>query len=119
MLEPWATLSHTHASHGRPDSGARGDLAKPCGGPCARSHRARQPTPRRKIQASGWLALIATTALLTIYSFLAGRRGGLGLGGSLLSACIGTLLGPLVIALKASCTDIVCDSAGASPQRAG
>jgi positive regulator of sigma E activity len=55
-----------------------------------------------KIQASAWIALIATTALLTIYSFLAGRRGGLSLGGSVLSACIGTLLGLLVIALKTS-----------------
>jgi hypothetical protein len=55
-----------------------------------------------KIQASAWIALIATTALLTIYSFLAGRRGGLSLGGCVMSACIGTLLGLLVIALKAS-----------------
>jgi len=40
--------------------------------------------------------------LLTIYSFLAGRRGGLGMGGSLVSAAIGAALGLLVVLLKAS-----------------
>ena len=46
--------------------------------------------------------MIASTVLLTIYSFFAGRRGGLGLGGSVLSAAIGALLGILVIGLKAA-----------------
>jgi hypothetical protein len=50
--------------------------------------------------------VIASAALLTAYSFLAGRRGGLGPIGSLVSAALGALLGALlgllVIALKAS-----------------
>ena len=54
------------------------------------------------IRTDAWIAVIASTVLLTVYSFFAGRRGGLGLGGSLLSACIGALLGLLVIGLKAS-----------------
>ena len=40
--------------------------------------------------------------MLTVYSFFAGRRGGLGLGGSLVSAAIGAGLGLLVVGLKAS-----------------
>jgi len=54
------------------------------------------------VGTAAWIAVIASTALLTVYSFLAGRRGGLGLGGSLLSAAVGAMLGLLVIALKAS-----------------
>lgn len=54
------------------------------------------------IRTDAWIAVIASTVLLTIYSFFAGRRGGLGLGGSVLSACLGALLGILVIGLKAS-----------------
>jgi hypothetical protein len=54
------------------------------------------------IRIDAWIAMIACTVLLTGYSFFAGRRGGLGLGGSVLSACIGALLGLLVIGLKAS-----------------
>jgi hypothetical protein len=46
--------------------------------------------------------VIASAALLTVYSFLAGRRGGLGPIGSLVSAALVALLGLLVIALKAS-----------------
>jgi hypothetical protein len=53
------------------------------------------------IRTDAWIAMIASTVLLTVYSFFAGRRGGLGLGGSLLSACIGAALGLLVISLKA------------------
>jgi hypothetical protein len=53
------------------------------------------------IRVGAWIAVIACTVLLTIYSFFAGRRGGLGLGGSLLSAAIGAGLGMLVIGLKA------------------
>ena len=55
-----------------------------------------------KIRTGAWIAVIASTVLLTIYSFFAGRRGGLGLRGSLVSAAIGALLGLLVIGLKAS-----------------
>ena len=54
------------------------------------------------ILAAAWTAVIASAALLTVYSFLAGRRGGLGPIGSLVSAALGALLGLLVIALKAS-----------------
>lgn len=53
------------------------------------------------IRTGAWIAVIASTALLTIYSFVAGRRGGLGLGGSLVSAAVGAMLGILIIGLKA------------------
>lgn len=53
------------------------------------------------IVTDAWIAVIACTGLLTGYSFFAGRRGGLSLRGSVLSACIGALLGMLVIGLKA------------------
>ena len=52
------------------------------------------------IRTAAWIAVIASTVLLTVYSFLAGRRGGLGLGGSLLSACVGAALGILIIVMK-------------------
>ena len=55
-----------------------------------------------KIRTGAWIAVIASTVLLTVYSFLAGRRGGLGLGGSLVSAAVGAALGLLVVGLKAS-----------------
>ena len=55
-----------------------------------------------KLRTGAWIAVIASTVLLTIYSFFAGQRGGLGLRGSLLSAAIGAGLGLLVILLKAS-----------------
>jgi hypothetical protein len=55
-----------------------------------------------EIRTGAWIAVIACTVLLTIYSFFAGRRGGLRLGGSLVSAAIGAALGILVIVLKAS-----------------
>jgi len=54
------------------------------------------------IRIDAWIAVVACTVLLTGYSFFAGRRGGLSFGGSVLSACIGALLGMLVIGLKAS-----------------
>jgi hypothetical protein len=54
------------------------------------------------IRTDAWIAVIVCTVLLTIYSFFAGRRGGLSMGGSVVSACIGALLGILVIGLKAS-----------------
>lgn len=53
------------------------------------------------IRRAAWIAVIASTVLLALYSFFAGRRGGLGLGGSLLSGAIGAALGILVILLKA------------------
>jgi hypothetical protein len=53
------------------------------------------------IRTGAWIAVIASTVLLTVYSFLAGRRAGLGLGGSLLSAAIGAALGILIILMKA------------------
>jgi hypothetical protein len=55
-----------------------------------------------ELRTGAWIAVIASTVLLTVYSFLAGRRGGLGLGGSLVSAAIGAALGLLVVVLKAS-----------------
>jgi hypothetical protein len=55
-----------------------------------------------ELRTGAWIAVIASTVLLTVYSFLAGRRGGLGLGGSLISAAIGASLGLLVVLLKAS-----------------
>jgi hypothetical protein len=55
-----------------------------------------------ELRTGAWIAVIASTVLLTVYSFLAGRRGGLGLGGSLVSAAIGAALGLLVVGLKAS-----------------
>jgi hypothetical protein len=55
-----------------------------------------------EIRIAAWIAVIASTVLLAIYSFFAGRRGGLGLGGSLVSGAIGAMLGILVIGLKAS-----------------
>jgi hypothetical protein len=55
-----------------------------------------------KLLTAAWIAVIASTVLLTIYSFFAGRRGGLNLPGSLLSAAIGAGLGLLVVLLKAS-----------------
>jgi hypothetical protein len=55
-----------------------------------------------KLLTGAWIAVIASTVLLALYSFFAGRRGGLGLGGSLLSAAIGAALGMLIVVLKAS-----------------
>jgi ABC-type dipeptide/oligopeptide/nickel transport system permease component len=55
-----------------------------------------------EIRRAAWIAVIASTVLLALYSFFAGRRGGLGLGGSLLSGAIGAALGILIVVLKAS-----------------
>jgi hypothetical protein len=54
-----------------------------------------------EIRTAAWIAVITSTVLLTAYSFFAGRRGGLGLGGSLVSASVGAMLGILIIVLKA------------------
>ena len=53
------------------------------------------------VRTAAWIAVIASAGLLAVYSFLAGRRGGLGLVGSLLSACVGAALGILIVVLKA------------------
>jgi len=54
------------------------------------------------IRRAAWIAVIASTVLLAVYSFFAGRRGGLSLAGSLLSGAIGAALGILIVVLKAS-----------------
>jgi hypothetical protein len=55
-----------------------------------------------ELRTGAWIVVIASTVLLALYSFFAGRRGGLGLGGSVLSAAIGAALGILIVVLKAS-----------------
>ena len=52
------------------------------------------------VRPAAWAALIATIALLTFYSYLAGARSGLGTGGRIASACAGAALGLLVALLK-------------------
>lgn len=52
------------------------------------------------LSGAAWAALIATIALLTIYSYLAGARSGLGRWGRLASASAGAALGLLVVVLK-------------------
>lgn len=52
------------------------------------------------LKASAWAALIATVGLLTLYSYLAGMRAGLDLGGRLASGAAGAALGLLVVLLK-------------------
>lgn len=52
------------------------------------------------LQTAAWIALGATIGLLTVYSYLAGARGGLDLGGRIASALSGAAIGLLVAALK-------------------
>jgi hypothetical protein len=52
------------------------------------------------LRTSSWIALIATIGLLAAYSFVAGMRGGLGIGGRLASAAAGAALGVVVALLK-------------------
>jgi hypothetical protein len=52
------------------------------------------------LRAAAWTALLATIALLTTYSYLAGARGGLGTGGRIASAAAGAGIGILVAAFK-------------------
>jgi hypothetical protein len=52
------------------------------------------------LRVAAWTALIATVALLTIYSYLAGVRGGLDTWGRIASAAAGAGLGILVALLK-------------------
>jgi hypothetical protein len=53
-----------------------------------------------ELRTAAWIALIATIALLTSYSYLAGARSGLDARGRLVSAAAGALLGILVALLK-------------------
>ncbi|WP_296607171.1 hypothetical protein, partial [Nocardioides sp.] len=53
-----------------------------------------------ELKTAAWAALIATIALLTAYSGLAGRRGGMDGWGQLASAVAGLCLGLLVVLLK-------------------
>src|SRR4029453_7928585 len=55
-----------------------------------------------QIRNAAWIAVIAATVLVAIFSFAEGSRGGLGLGGILVSGANGARLGILVIVLKAS-----------------
>lgn len=55
-----------------------------------------------EVRTAAWAALIATIALLTVYSFIAGRRGGLGPRGCIASAVAGAGVGMLVVLLKAA-----------------
>jgi hypothetical protein len=53
-----------------------------------------------ELRTAAWVALLATIVLLTGYSYLAGARSGLGLGGRLASAAVGASIGLLVALLK-------------------
>jgi hypothetical protein len=52
------------------------------------------------LRTAAWIALIATIGLLTLYSYIAGARGGLDAWGRLVSAAAGAGLGSLVALLK-------------------
>jgi ABC-type transport system involved in multi-copper enzyme maturation permease subunit len=52
------------------------------------------------LRTSAWIALFVTIGLLTVYSYLAGARGGLDTGGRIASAAAGAALGILVALLK-------------------
>jgi len=52
------------------------------------------------LETASWIAMIATIALLTGYSYLAGARGGLDTWGRVASAAAGAALGILVALLK-------------------
>ena len=54
------------------------------------------------LRTAAWVSLWCTVGLLAVYSYVAGRRGGLGTGGSLACACAGGALGLLVALLKAT-----------------
>ena len=55
-----------------------------------------------ELRKASLIALYATIGLLAGYSYLAGRRSGLGTGGSLLSAAAGAALGIIIVLLKAA-----------------
>jgi hypothetical protein len=52
------------------------------------------------LRTAAWIALIATIGLLTLYSYIAGARGGLDVWGRTVSAAAGAGLGILVALLK-------------------
>jgi hypothetical protein len=52
------------------------------------------------LRSASWAALVTTITVLTGYSYLAGARGGLGLGGRIGSAAVGAALGIVVAGLK-------------------
>lgn len=54
------------------------------------------------LNVAAWVALLATIGLLTLYSYLAGARGGLDTGGRIASAVAGAGVGLLVALLKVS-----------------
>jgi hypothetical protein len=53
-----------------------------------------------ELRTAAWIALLATIALLAVYSYLAGARGGLQTGGRIACACAGAGVGILVALLK-------------------
>jgi len=53
-----------------------------------------------EVRTSAWIALGATVALLTVYSYVAGARGGMDLRGRLACAVAGAAVGMLVVVLK-------------------
>ncbi len=55
-----------------------------------------------ELTTASWVALWGAVGLLTLYSYLAGRRGGLGLRDSLVCAVAGCGLGLVAAALKAA-----------------
>ena len=59
-----------------------------------------RPSLGADLSASAWAALITTIALLAIYSFIAGARGGLDTTECLACAAAGAGVGLLVVALK-------------------
>jgi hypothetical protein len=53
------------------------------------------------LKTAAWTAMYASVALLAIYSYIAGARGGLDISGRLASAAAGGAVGVLVVLLKA------------------
>jgi hypothetical protein len=53
-----------------------------------------------ELRTAAWIALVASIGLLTVYSYLAGARGGLDTGGRIASAAAGAAIGILVALLK-------------------
>ena len=53
-----------------------------------------------QLRTAAWIALISTVVLLTAYSYLAGRRGGLDRWGCVAAAAAGAGVGLLVVLLK-------------------
>ncbi|RHA40085.1 hypothetical protein [Cellulomonas rhizosphaerae] len=53
-----------------------------------------------EVRNAAWIALGATVALLTVYSYVAGARGGMEVRGRVLCALAGAAVGLLVVLLK-------------------